>query len=113
MRIINTALVVLSVSAGLADSIPSDSHRLTLEDIVSVEGIGESAVSPDGKTIAIVRSGQIALLSSERGLASYPDRFHRRKVRLVAGPPDGRKIAFSSQGSVWTVCRSQAANRRG
>ena len=52
----------------LADSIPPDSHRLTLGDIVSVEGIGETALSPDGKMIAIVRAGQIALrLSSEGG----------------------------------------------
>jgi len=102
MRIINTALVVLSVSAGLADSIPSDSHRLTLEDIVSVEGIGDSAVSPDGKTIAIVRAGQIALLSSEGGWPVTLTVSTGGKSGL-SWSPDGRKIAFSSQGSVWTV----------
>lgn len=31
--------------------------HLTLQDLLSVEPIGESALSPDGKTIALTRSG--------------------------------------------------------
>ena len=39
----------------------AQSHRLTLEDLVSPEPVGESVLSPDGKTFAMTRSGQIVL----------------------------------------------------
>ena len=104
MRIIHRAVAFLSVSAliGLADSVPSESHRLTLEDIVSVEGIGETSLSPDGKTIAIVRSGQILLLPAQGGWPVTLTISTGGKSGL-AWSPDGRKIAFASQGDIWTV----------
>jgi hypothetical protein len=45
----------------------AQTHRFTLEDLVSVEPIGESVVSPDGKTFAMARGGQIVLMPSDGG----------------------------------------------
>ena len=62
---------------GLQNSIPPDSHRLTLEDIVSVEGIGETAALAgwqDDRDCAC-RTNCAAVI--RRGLAGYSDRFHR------------------------------------
>ncbi|MBV8829757.1 MAG: S9 family peptidase [Acidobacteriaceae bacterium] len=80
-------------------------HRLTLEDLVSVEPMGETTLSPDGKTIAAVRAGQIVLFSSDGGwpvtLTSSP-----AGKSGVSWSPDSRTLAFVSQGSIWTVSAS-------
>ena len=36
--------------------------HLTLQDLLSAEPVGETTLSPDGNTFALVRGGQIALL---------------------------------------------------
>jgi dipeptidyl aminopeptidase/acylaminoacyl peptidase len=84
---------------------------LTLQDLLSVEPIGDSALSPDGKTIALARAGQIVLLPSEGGwpvpLTSTPG----GKAGL-AWSPDGRQIAYASQGSIWVVSAAGGSLRR-
>ena len=58
------ALTLLLAGCGI---LAAQTHRLTLDDIVSVEGIGETALSPDGKLFATARGGQIVLMPSEGG----------------------------------------------
>ena len=41
--------------------------RITLEDLLSIESPGAPALSPDGKTFAITRGGQIFLIPAEGG----------------------------------------------
>jgi len=103
MRAIYTILLLPTFAGiGPADAIPSNSHRLTLEDLVSVEPIGETALSPDGRTVAMVRAGQIALLPAEGGWPVTLTISTGGKSGL-SWSPDGRKLAFASQGSIWTV----------
>jgi dipeptidyl aminopeptidase/acylaminoacyl peptidase len=90
---------------------PAELHRLTLEDLLSVEPIGQTALSPDGKTFAITRAGQIELLPADGG---WPVTL----TSTVGGKSglnwsfDGRKIAFVSQGSIWVVPAVGGAPRR-
>ncbi len=89
----------------------AQTHRLTLEDLVSPEPVGETALSPDGKTFAMTRNGQIVLMPAQGGWL--------RTLTSTAGgksglswSPDGRTIAFASQGSIWVVSSTGGAPRR-
>lgn len=82
---------------------PADLQRFTLEDLLSVEPIGRTALSPDGKTFAIVREGQIQLLPSDsRGWPIALTSTTGAKTDL-SWSPNGRQIAYASQGSIWVV----------
>ena len=76
--------------------------HLTLQDLLSVEPIGESALSPDGKTIALTRAGQIVLLPAEGGWPVPLTSTQGGKSGL-AWSPDGKQLAYASQGSIWVV----------
>jgi WD40 repeat protein len=70
-KLLQTSALITAALAGMdrvqsAPNIPEE-HRLTLEDLLSVEPIGETALSPDGKTFATARGGQIVLLPAEGG----------------------------------------------
>ena len=71
--------------------------HLTLQDLLSVEPIGESALSPDGKTIALTRLGQIVLLPAEGGWPVPLTSTQGGKSGLTWSP-DGKRIAFAGQG---------------
>ena len=84
---------------------------LRIEDLLTVQPVGDSIVAPGGKTIAFVRAGQIYLQPAGGG---WP-------VALTAGgaaknnirwSPDGKTIAFASHGSIWTVPAEGGAPRR-
>ena len=98
------SFIALIGFAGLSAGAEARAH-FTLNDILSVEPIGETALSPDGTRIALVRGGQIQLMPATGG---WP-------VPLTAAPgnktglswaPDGSKIAYASGGSIWTVSLS-------
>ncbi|MBV9675589.1 MAG: S9 family peptidase [Acidobacteriaceae bacterium] len=80
----------------------SGASRFTLNDLLSVEPIGETALSPDGKTIALVREGQIFLMPSEGGWPVAITAAAGGKSGL-SWSPDSRKLAYASQGSIWTI----------
>jgi dipeptidyl aminopeptidase/acylaminoacyl peptidase len=76
--------------------------RLTLEDLLDTQGLGPVALSPDGRQFAIVRNGQIELVSSEGGWPTVLTSTEGGKQ----GPkwsPDGESLAFISDGAVWRV----------
>lgn len=97
--------VVLYVST--ADAAP----RLTLEDLLSAEPIGQTALSPDGKTFAFVRDGQIVLMPSSGGWPVTLTSTAGGKSGL-SWSPDGSTIAFASAGSIWSVAVSGGAPKR-
>jgi Tol biopolymer transport system component len=93
---------VLLALAGRVWAAPADIHRLTLEDLLSTEAVGDAVLTPDGKTIALTRGGQIDLTPAEGG---WP-------VTLTTSPggksglswsPDSHYIAYASQGCIWKV----------
>ena len=88
-----------------------ENGRLTLQDLLTVEPIGESALSPDGKTIALTRSGQIVLLPAEGGWPVPLTSTQGGKSGL-AWSPDGKRIAYAGQGSIWVVSASGGAPHR-
>src|SRR5258708_6867021 len=89
----------------------SSSHRLTLDDLVSAEPIGETALSPDGKTLALARNGQIVLMPSDGGWPVTLTTTAGAKAGL-SWSPDGRILAYASQGGIWSVPASGGAPRR-
>jgi dipeptidyl aminopeptidase/acylaminoacyl peptidase len=78
------------------------SGRLTLQDLLSVEPIGETALSPDGKTIAFTRNGQIVLMPAGGGWP-VPVTSTLGGKSGIAWSPDNKQLAFVSQGSIWVV----------
>lgn len=110
--LLQAALVPMLLTAVEAPHLQAQHHvRLTLQDILQPEGIGETALSPDGKTIALVRAGQIALLPSDGGWPVTLTSTVGAKSG-VAWSPDGKELAFVSQGSIWVVAASGGAPRR-
>ncbi len=99
---------VLFASCGL---LAAQTHRLTLEDLVSIEAIGESVLSPDGKTFALTRNGQIVLMPAEGGWLTTLTSTNGGKSGL-SWSPDGRSLAYASQGGIWVVSASGGAPRR-
>jgi dipeptidyl aminopeptidase/acylaminoacyl peptidase len=106
-----TLAALLLTTAFGAESHAQEGGHLTLHDLLSVEPIGESALSPDGRTIALTRSGQIALLPSEGGWPILLTSTQGGKSGL-AWSPDGKRIAYASQGSIWVVSASGGAPHR-
>ena len=85
--------------------------HLTLEDLLSVQPIGDAALSPNGKTFALARDGQIELMSAS---GSWPVELTSTSGGKsgVAWSPDGTHLAYASQGSIWVVAASGGAPRR-
>lgn len=62
----STAVAVFSCSAVSAAFGQSSGH-LTLQDLLSTNPITETALSPDGKTVAFTRESQVLLMPAEGG----------------------------------------------
>lgn len=92
-------LIIFGSAGGRAASEPP---RLTLEDLVSVEPVGETALSPNGKIFAMTRGGQIVLMPAEGGWLVTLTSTAGAKAGLNWSP-DGRMLAYASNGSIWIV----------
>ena len=66
--------------------------HLTLQDLLSVEPIGDAALSPDGKTMALTRNGQVTLMPSAGGGPVTLTSTMGGKAGL-AWSPEGRQLA--------------------
>ncbi|RRA49146.1 S9 family peptidase [Acidipila sp. EB88] len=87
------------------------SAQLTLQDLLAEQPTGEFALSPDGKTIAFTRAGQIVLMPSEGGWPVTLTSMQGGKTDL-AWSSDGTRIAFANQGSIWVVSTGGGAPTR-
>ena len=102
---------IFSILLAACGILTAQTHRFTLEDLVSLEPIGESALSPDGKTFAMTRNGQIVLMPSEGGWLVPLTSTAGGKSGLNWSP-DGRMLAYASQGSIWVVPAAGGTPRR-
>src|ERR1700683_4171379 len=93
---------LLTCALPASEARAQEAGRITLEDIVSVPWIGTPVLSPDGKQFALVRDGQICLLSSDGGWPVLLTTTPGGKSE-VSWSPDSRSLTFVSQGSIWTV----------
>jgi len=109
-RRLRSTLFVVWLCASATNAAPG-AARLTLEDLLSVEPIGETALSPDGKTFALVRNGQIVLMPSSGGWPVTLTSTAGGKNGLNWSP-DGSVIAYVSAGSIWSVAVSGGTPKR-
>jgi dipeptidyl aminopeptidase/acylaminoacyl peptidase len=105
-----TAIAVFSCSAVSAAFGQSSGH-LTLQDLLSTNPITETALSPDGKTVAFTREGQIVLMPAEGGWPVLLTTTNGGKSG-VSWSPDGKRLAFVSQGSIWVVAAAGGVPHR-
>ena len=98
--------VLLACSAAGAQT-----QRLTLEDLLSLEPLGETVLSPDGKTFAMTRAGQIVLMPASGGWPVTLTSTAGGKSGL-SWSPDNRMIAFASHGGIWVVPTGGGTPRR-
>ncbi len=85
--------------------------RLTLQDLLATEPLGETTLSPDGTMFALVRGGQIELLPASGGWPVTLTTTQGGKSG-VHWSPDGKRLAYANNGSIWTVAVDGGAPRR-
>jgi dipeptidyl aminopeptidase/acylaminoacyl peptidase len=106
------AVVSLLLSPSVTNFLHAqEGARLTLQDLVSGEPIGETTLSPDGTTFAISRNGQIALMPAAGGWPEPITSTVGGKAG-IAWSPDGKRLAFASQGGIWTIATSGGSPKR-
>src|SRR6266851_3812683 len=104
-------LILFTICGLLGASPPPETHRFTLEDLLSVEPVGETALSPDGRTFAMIRAGQIVLMPAEGGWLVTLTSIAGGKAGLNWSP-DGRMLAYASQGGIWIGPAAGGAPKR-
>ena len=123
----------VAILAGLLSGSPVSAQAdlayrpaFTLEEIVATRSPGQFRLSPDGRSAVFTAVGRyfghplfsdfgedsnLRLISTETG----------ERLQLTSGPfpktypafsPDGRQIAYESEGDIWTVDRESGAIRR-
>jgi len=77
-------------------------EKITLEDLLAVEGLGGPVLSPDGSQFAMIRGEQIILMPSDGGWPVTLTTTSGGKSG-VTWSPDGSMLAYASQGGIWVV----------
>lgn len=95
-------LVVLAASPIAVSAATDAPAKLRVEDLADAAGLASVALSPDGRQFAIVRNGQIELVSTDGGWPQVLTSSEGGK-QGIKWSPDGHSIAFVSQGAIWTV----------
>jgi dipeptidyl aminopeptidase/acylaminoacyl peptidase len=84
---------------------------VTFEDLASVPQLGAPVLSPDGKSLALVRDGQIQIAPSDGGWPATLTTTPGGKS-AVAWSPDSRSLTYVSEGSIWIVPAAGGPPRR-
>lgn len=96
--------LVLITAVAIAPAIAQSAkpEKITLEDLLAVEGPGGPILSPDGSQFALIRNEQIVLMPSDGGWPATLTTTSGGKSG-VTWSPDGRMLAYASQGGIWVV----------
>src|ERR1041385_1257229 len=86
-------------------------ERITLEDILAVESPGNPVLSPDGSQFALIRGEQILLMPSDGGWPATLTTTAGGKSG-ISWSPNGKMLAFASQGGIWVVDVQGGSPRR-
>ena len=106
-----SVLISVALFSGTVLAAGGGERRITLQDLVSVEHLGEAALSPDGGEIALTRNGQIVLMPADGGWPVPLTTTTGAKSGLNWSP-DGRHIAYGSRGHIWVVPASGGEPRQ-
>jgi len=109
LKIAVAAMMAMSIQPRIL--LAQGSTALTLQDLLAAEPLGETVLSPDGKTFALVLGGQIRLLPVTGGWPVTLTTTQGGKSG-VHWSPDGKLLAFASQGSIWVVSADGGAPKR-
>jgi dipeptidyl aminopeptidase/acylaminoacyl peptidase len=101
-RLVPTLIFSSLCGGALLAAASSEPHLLTLNDLLAVEPIAETHLSPDGKTFAFVRAGQILTMPADGGWPVSLTSSAGGKT-AVSWSPNGGMLAYASQGNIWTV----------
>jgi dipeptidyl aminopeptidase/acylaminoacyl peptidase len=107
-RLVSGSLLITAALAGAQDNGPK---RWTVDDVMAVKGVGEIAISPDGKRIAYVvteRNITENVTNSDVWIVSTTGGDARR---VTSGPRADRAPQWSNDGS-WLAFLSDRTDRR-
>src|SRR5262245_59371967 len=102
---------LIAISATLIAAPDTGGARITLEDLVSSDGIAAPVLSPAGREFAFTADGQIKLLSADGGWPVVLTTTGGGKNGLNWSA-DGKRLAFASQGGIWVVDAAGGPPRR-
>lgn len=111
-RVALTSLVTLVVAASALAAQDGTPKRWTVDDVMALKGVGDVAVSPDGKRIAYVvteRNTESNVTNSDVWIVSVTGGDARR---VTSGPRADRSPQWSNDGSWIAFLSDRADNKR-